>query len=146
MTTTDPASVVIRYVNAVRDGDPAVIRDSFAVDATWHYPGTLPLSGTWTGRDTIVDDFLGGMGSLLQPGSGVDVELTNVVAEGAQVVAEWTSRATARNGAAYHNHCLGVFTVREGKIASVHEYTDTQHVEHVLFADTAIGSPAVPQL
>ena len=134
MIVTDPKSIVVRYVNAVRDGDLTLIRDSFAEDATWHYPGSLPLSGTWTGRETIVDDFLGGMGSLLQPGSTVTVELTNVVAEGDQVVAEWTSQATASNGAAYRNHCLGIFIVKEGKIVSVREYADTQHVEHVLFA------------
>lgn len=42
------------------------------------------------------------------------------------------SRATARGGAAYNNRNPGVFTVRDGKIASVREYTDTQHVKHVL--------------
>jgi uncharacterized protein len=43
------------------------------------------------------------------------------------------SRATAGGGTAYHNRDPGVFTVRDGKIASVREHTDTQHVEHVLF-------------
>ena len=38
-----------------------------------------------------------------------------------------------RNGASYHNCSIGVFTVRDGQITSVREYTDTQHVEHVLF-------------
>ena len=56
-----------------------------------------------------------------------------MISEGPQVVAEWTSRATAGNGAAYHNRNIGVFTVRDGQITSVREYTDTQHVEHVLF-------------
>ena len=56
-----------------------------------------------------------------------------MVAEGDQVVAEWTSRATARNGGAYHNRNAGIFTVRDGKIVSVREYTDTQHAAQVLF-------------
>ena len=54
MATTDPAAVVTRYIHAVRDGDSGAIRDSFAEDAIWEYPGDLPLSGTWRGRDTIV--------------------------------------------------------------------------------------------
>jgi uncharacterized protein len=33
----------------------------------------------------------------------------------------------------YHNRNIAVLTVRDGKITSVREYTDTQHVEHVLF-------------
>ncbi len=126
----DPKTVVIRYVEAARDGMSAVIRDSFAEDATWEYPGDLPLSGTYRGIDAIVNEFLGGAAALMAP--GVVLELTNVVAEGDQVVAEWTSRATARNGKAYRNRNAGIFTVRDGKIVSVREYTDTQHVAQVL--------------
>jgi ketosteroid isomerase-like protein len=100
-----PAAAVTRYIDAVRDGDSSAIRECFAEDAIWDYPGDLPLSGTWRGRDSIVD----------------------------QVVAEWTSRATARGGAANHNRNVGIFTVRDGKIAAVREYTDTQHAAHVLF-------------
>ena len=46
-TTTGPAAVVVRYIDAVRDGDLDGVRGSFAPDATWEYPGDLPLSGTW---------------------------------------------------------------------------------------------------
>jgi hypothetical protein len=69
MITADPAAVVTRYIHAVRDGDRGAIRDSFAENATWDYPGDLPLSGIWRGRDTIVDDFLGSVGTALEPGS-----------------------------------------------------------------------------
>jgi ketosteroid isomerase-like protein len=98
MTSNDPKAVVVRYVEAARDGMSAVIRDSFAEDATWDYPGDLPLSGTYRGIDAIVNEFLAGAAALMAPGAGVVIKLTNVVAEGDQVVAEWTSRATARNG------------------------------------------------
>ncbi|MFB4307494.1 alpha/beta fold hydrolase [Actinomadura sp. GTD37] len=130
----DPALVVTRYVEAVADGDLDTITASFADDATWTYPGDLPLTGTWRGRDAIVGDFLGGAGRLFRPGGEPEVVLTNVIADGERVVAEWTSRGTARNGRAYDNACLGVFTVRDGRITSVREYTDTQHVERTLFA------------
>jgi hypothetical protein len=132
MTSNDPKTVVVRYVEAARDGMSAVIRDSFAEDAAWEYPGDLPLSGTYRGIDAIVNEFLGGAAALMAPGTGVILELTNVVAEGDQGVVEWTSRATARNGGAYRNRNAGIFTVRGGKIVSVREYTDTQHVVQVL--------------
>ena len=71
MIITDPAAAVTRYINAVRDGDSSAIRECFAEDAIWDYPGDLPLSGTWRGRDSIVDDFLGTVGPALEPGSTV---------------------------------------------------------------------------
>ncbi|WP_205446947.1 nuclear transport factor 2 family protein [Candidatus Frankia alpina] len=129
----DARAVVVRYVKAVRDGDAAMIRDSFAADAAWYYPGSLPISGEWRGRDRIVDDFLGGMAGRLQAGAPLLIELTDVIAEGPRVVATWTSRGTAANGEPYDNRCLGIFEVRDGRISSVREYADTDHVARVLF-------------
>jgi ketosteroid isomerase-like protein len=42
--------------------------------------------------------------------------------------------ARPSGAAAYLNHNIGVFSVRDGKIASVREYTDTQRAERILFA------------
>ncbi|WP_433466540.1 nuclear transport factor 2 family protein [Spirillospora sp. CA-128828] len=136
MTVIDPRAVVIRYVEAVRDGDADVVHDSFAADATWHYPGDLPISKVWHGRDTIINDFLGGMGPLIVSGT-MRIELTGTLAEGDQVVAEWTAKAKTIYGTAYDNRCLGIFTVHDGKITSVVEYTDTRHAAAALFPDHA---------
>jgi len=133
-TTPDAKAVVVRYVEAVRDGDLAVIRDSFAEDAVWIYPGNLSISGRWEGRDHIIDDFLGGMGTRLQEGAPLVIELTNVVAEGDQVVAEWSSTGTTAAGAIYDNRCSGTYTVRDGRIVEVREYADTHHVAQTLLA------------
>jgi uncharacterized protein len=130
---TDPKTVVIRYIEAARDGMSAVIRDSFAPDATWEYPGDLPLSGTYRGVDEIVGTFLGGAAALMAPGTRVTIELVGAIADGDQVAAEWTSRATSRTGNPYHNRNVGIFTVRDGKIISVREYTDTLHAARALF-------------
>lgn len=134
---SDPKAVVVRYVEAVRDGDAQAVFNSFAEDATWLYPGSLPISRLWSGRPAIINDFLGGMGRYLDTIAPIAIELLNAFADGDQVLAEWTSKATAANGATYDNRCAGVFTVRDGKIVSVVEYTDTQHVAATLFAESA---------
>jgi NADPH:quinone reductase-like Zn-dependent oxidoreductase/ketosteroid isomerase-like protein len=132
----DPKTVVTRYVEAVAAGDLPTIRASFAPDVVWTYPGDLPLSGDWKGRDMVVDEFLGAAaGNLFAPGTPVAIELMNVIADGEQVLAEWTAQATARAGGAYSNKCAGVFTVRDGLIVAVREYLDTDHARRVLFPD-----------
>jgi ketosteroid isomerase-like protein len=128
----DPKTVVSRYVEAVAGGDLPTIRASFAADATWNYLGTLPISRVWTGRDTIVDEFLGGVGALIRPGT-TEIALVSVHADGDRVFAEWTSDAVTVTGVEYHNRCLGIFTVADGRITSVVEYADTDHVARVLF-------------
>jgi ketosteroid isomerase-like protein len=72
----------------------------------------------------------GQSGTTLEPGSASALEVTNLLSVGDQIIAEWTSRATARGGATYHNRNIGIFTVRDGKIAAVREYTE--HTAQVL--------------
>jgi ketosteroid isomerase-like protein len=57
-----------------------------------------------------------------------------MVAEGDQVTLEWTSRARTAGGEPYENFCIGVFTVRDGRIVAVREYMDTQYAHRVAFA------------
>ena len=123
---TDPCTVLERYVAAVAERDMDTVRDLFAEDATWWLGGELPLSGTWRGRDAILGDFLGSIPRLYQPET-ISIEITSLIAEGDVVAMEWTSRALTTAGEAYENQCAGVFTVRDGKIAAVREYMDTQY-------------------
>jgi uncharacterized protein len=132
-TMIDSKQVVERYVAAVAAGDEQTIRDSFAEDATWWLGGDLPISGTWNGREAIMGDFLATAMAFYEPGS-VSLEVTGLLAEGDRVTLEWTSRARTATGAPYENFCIGVFTVRDGRIAAVREYMDTQYASRVAFA------------
>ncbi|MFJ9949496.1 nuclear transport factor 2 family protein [Kitasatospora sp. NPDC091207] len=137
MNQLAPRAVVERYVTAIATGDLPTAVASFAEDATWSYPGDLPLSRVWRGRAAIAEDFLGAVGTLFAPDGAPEVTLTGLLADGPQVVAEWTARGTAANGTAYDNQCLGVFTVENGLITAVREYLDTHHAARTLFAPTA---------
>ena len=144
--TTDSRTILDRYVAAVEDGDEGTIRGLFSEDASWTLAaGDLPLSGTWQGRESILQDFLAGAMSYYEPGS-VSLEITGMIAEGDQVVLQWTSRARTRDGRPYENDCIGVFTIREGRIQSVREYMDTLYAHDTAFAsarteDVGISAP-----
>ena len=97
---TDSKSVLRRYVAAVEAGDEDAIRELFAEDATWTLrAGGLPISGTWTGREAIIGEFLATAMAYYEPGS-VSLEITGMIAEGDRVVLQWTSRARTRDRAA----------------------------------------------
>jgi ketosteroid isomerase-like protein len=130
----DSKHVLRQYVAAVQDGDKEAIREMFAVDATWTiHAGQLPMSGTWAGRDSIIEEFLAEAMSHYEPGS-VSLEITGMIAEGDRVVLQWTSRARTREGRPYENGCIGVFTIREGRIQDVREYMDTLYASEVAFS------------
>lgn len=130
---TDSKSVLRTYVAAVQAGDEEAIREVFAEDATWTIQaGQLPISGTWSGRDAIIDEFLAAAMSRYAPGS-VSLEITGMIADGDQIVLQWTSRARTREGRPYENGCIGVFTIRDGRIQDVREYMDTLYASEVAF-------------
>jgi ketosteroid isomerase-like protein len=113
-----------RYVEALQHGGD--IATFFAEDASWTLAGRLPLSGRWEGRDAIMNDFFGQVRSLYQPGS-VRLEVTSLTAEGDRVALEWTSRARTADGEPYENQCAALFTLADGRIATVREYMDTDY-------------------
>ena len=128
----DSKAVLTRYVAAITAGDASTVRELFAEDATWRLDaGDLPISGTWEGRDRIRNDFIAAVMSHYEPGS-VRLEVTAMIAEGDQVVLQWTSRARTLDGRGYENGCIGVFAVRDGRIQAVREYMDTLYASHTL--------------
>ncbi|MFF0410832.1 nuclear transport factor 2 family protein [Kitasatospora sp. NPDC004745] len=134
MQQTDARTVVTAYVTLIAAGEREAAIALFAEDATWAYPGGLALSRVWRGKKEIFGDFLGQVGALFAPDGLPRITLTNVLADGPQAVAEWTTEGTAANGSAYRNRCLGVFTVEDGLITEVREYLDTHHVTQTLLA------------
>ncbi|MCE4948214.1 MULTISPECIES: nuclear transport factor 2 family protein [Streptomyces] len=137
MNSIGPKDVVQRYFAALAAGDQDAIRDSWAEDGSCWYGGDLPISGTWQGRDQVINGFLATAFAHLDPDREVGVRVTNVFGEGEQVLVEWDSWATGKTGRPYEQKNTAVFTVRGGRIADMREYADTQHWERALVADPA---------
>lgn len=134
MTITESTrTVVAGYVAALQRGDLAALRASFAPRATWTIRGDLPVAGTWTGAEEILDGFLAQVVATLDPEVAVSQTPHRILADGEYGVAEWTSHAQARNGTPYVNDYAVVFRVRDGLITEVREYCDTSYMKRVLF-------------
>ncbi|WP_405774802.1 nuclear transport factor 2 family protein [Streptomyces sp. NBC_00859] len=133
-TLTDRSkAVVLDYMRALTEGDFAALHGFFAADATWTLAGELPLSGTWTGPGEILGVFVPAMVDRMVPES-LEMEFEGLIGDGERVLAEWNTRGLAKSGGRYDQHCLAVFTIRDGRIASVREYFDTLHAHNVVFA------------
>jgi len=131
--TAASKKVVLDYMDALATGDFAALRAFFTPRTTWTLAGDLPVSRTWTGPDEILGEFVPAMVARLVPET-MEFEFEGVIAEGERVLAEWNTRALARSGGRYDQHCLAVFTVHDGRITSVREYFDTLHAHDIVFA------------
>ena len=124
---------LLNYVAALQRGDQDAIRDSFHEDATWLMPGDHPAAGTWVGRDAILGDFLGTVMTRFVPGT-LRFDVRSLTVEDDRAVLEWGVRASTVAGKDYDNSYMAVFVLRDGRIAHVREYADTQHIADVMFA------------
>lgn len=62
---------------------------------------------------------------------GLDMQIVSMIGERDDVAAEARSHATTKTGKVYQNEYFILFTIRDGKISKVREYTDLLHVLEV---------------
>jgi uncharacterized protein len=106
-------------------GDIQAILEMLADDVEWRIPGPsdeLQTAGTWRGREDIRRMFA----IVAEEAEFEQFEPREFVARGDQVVAlgRWRARYKP-TGRSYETEWAMVFTLREGKVARIREYSDT---------------------
>ena len=132
MATAENKAIVQTFFAAGNEGDLTRALALLAEDVTWTNIGTTRFSGTYEGKQAVVDDLLGTVFGRLQ--GGIRSTIDNVVAEGEFVVVQSRGQATTRNGEAYDNTYCHIFRLRNGRIVAVTEYLDTELATRVLGA------------
>jgi ketosteroid isomerase-like protein len=108
------------------DGVQALLTD----DISWRLPGTPELTPTAGLYDKKrLRRLMERMVSQLEHGLAFTV--LHLIAEGDSVAAEVESSGDLKNGRKYRQQYHMLFRLRDGRIALVHEYYDTQHAHDV---------------
>ncbi len=115
--------VVLDFYAAGERGDMDSCLALLADDVTWTNIGTTRFSGTYAGKQAVVEQLLGPLFGLLKEGIASTME--SLVAEGDVVVALTRGRAETHDGRPYNNSYCQVMRIRNGQIAAVREYFDT---------------------
>lgn len=123
MTTKTNKELIQSFFDAGNRGDMDHIVGLFADDIKWTTSGTTKFSGTFDGKQTLLDNLLGGLFSQLK--AGIFSEIENIVAEGEFVVAQTRGKAETTDGKNYDNNYCHIFKLQDGKIKEVTEYLDT---------------------
>ena len=114
---------------AVTAGDVAGFLARLADDVTWTFFGSHRFAGTIRGKDELLSKLFAPLGEILV--GGISVEIDTLTAEGDRVVMEARGAAQTKQGQPYNNQYCIVITVRDGKIAAVREYLDSELVTAV---------------
>jgi hypothetical protein len=136
--TSDPKSVVFKFLGHMATGDVAEIEKAgamFAEDAEFWIIGNLPMSGMVRGREAILEKRFRPGAKLTVPGSK-QLQIGKAITEGEYVAVEWKSQRKVVDGPDYHNEFFGLFQVRNGEIILLREYMDTLAVKESRWRET----------
>lgn len=111
-------------------GNGRPFMDALADDVRWTIIGSTPWSGTYEGKSSVVADLLIPLAHQLA-GANV-VSALRFIAEDDVVVVEGKNHSTTRAGLPYPNQYCWVMTMRDGRVAEITEYTDTQLIVEAL--------------
>lgn len=131
--------LVERYFAAVGAGDPEV-GALFSEDAVWVAPASSPVGRRHEGRPAVLALMASGVG-LYDASHPLEITPEAIAAEEDRVFVELTMRARTGQGEPYENHYVFVFTIRDGRIAEVHEHLDTLYAQRKLFDPVGQASP-----
>ena len=141
---SDPAAphpnlaLIDAYFAAVASGDPE-IGALFTDDVIWRTPQSSPMPGPWVGKAAVLEGMAGGV-DLYEAGT-LDIRPTARAASDEHVFVEMTMTAKTAKGSPYENHYVFVFTIRDGRIAEIHEHLDTHYAQRRLFDPVGQASP-----
>jgi ketosteroid isomerase-like protein len=136
MTTNDPLArnkaKVAAFFEDYSTGNVERIGAHLHDDARWWVAGSVPgISDTYTKAQML---------ALLEQVTGVykkgalQFTLSSMIAEGNRVAAEVESYAELHNGKVYNNLYHFLFEIEDGRIKSIKEYLDTQHMHDTFVA------------
>jgi len=111
------------------NGDGMAFFNLLAEDARWTVIGNCPISGTYIGRQQLVEDALKPQRAKLA-GPPTPTVL-RMLAEGDTVVIEWVGKATTKSGKPYNNSYCYVVQIENGKIIRGTAYLDTELVRSI---------------
>ncbi|MDE3820027.1 nuclear transport factor 2 family protein [Sinorhizobium meliloti] len=130
MSVEDNKRVVREFCDHFRKSNAEGLIDGMTDDATWWVngkPHLFPSSGTKT-KDEAAKMFRNMLSAYTD---GLDMRIVSIIGEGDIVAAETRSHAITKTGKVYENEYAFLFTIRDGKVAKVREYTDLLHVMEV---------------
>ena len=111
--------------NALNRHDLAKSVAGLAEDATWIFPGNIPISGETKGKKAIEAAFAKWMERFPKINFTVkEVFVSNIFALGAtnNIAAEWDSVDTNQEGKEFRNSGVTIIRLKGGKLVSMRDY------------------------
>ena len=107
-------------------GNPEPFLEHMADDIRWTIIGTTKFSGTFQGKQVVIDKLLTPL--MAQLAGPISLTADRFIAEDDYVVMQGHGTATTKTGKPYNNTYCMVWRLAQGKLQEMTEYLDTELV------------------
>jgi ketosteroid isomerase-like protein len=107
-------------------GNAPAFLNAMADDVRFTIMGTTKYSGTFNGKQELINKVLQPLTAQLEGGLTITPE--NFIAEGDFVAMQARGKSTTKSGKPYNNTYCQVFRIANGKVQELTEYLDTELV------------------
>ena len=135
-TTHDTAAnkrLVQSFFDELAQGNGRPFIEAMAEDFNWIIPGRATWSGEWRGKRAVREELLRPL--MARFATTYTNRALRMIAEDEHVVVECRGDVMTKTGKRYDNTYCYVFTLRDGQLAELTEYMDTE------LAAEALGPP-----
>jgi uncharacterized protein len=134
MSSSENKQLMQHIFGELAQGNSRPLVESMADDFQWTVAGNNRWSGTFKGRDAVLNQLLAPLRAQID--GRIKTVPLRFIAEDDFVVIEARGNNTTKSGTPYNNHYCFVARVSGGKLREITEYMDTELVTSVL------GDPA----
>lgn len=129
MTEENNKQIIRSFFDAGNRNDMDTVVALIADDVIWTGVGSTRLSGRFRGKAELNEKLFGPLfGSLKQ---GIHMTEEQMIAEGDRVVVQCSGKAETVGGKPYNNHYCWIIRIRDGQLAEVTEFADTELITSV---------------
>ena len=132
MSLTRNKQLIHAFYAAANSGDMDSCFELLADNVQWTNIGSTKFSGTYSGKDNLIENLLGPVFGGLK--EGIFSTIDNIVAEDEFVVVQLRGTAETKDGRPYNNTYCHVFKIENEMIVEVTEYFDTELTSSVFGA------------
>jgi ketosteroid isomerase-like protein len=130
MSAADNKKLIETIFAAIAAGDRTPFVESLADDVTMRITGQYSWSQTFRGKEALLRDLYGYLGTLLADGRRTIAH--RFIADGDHVVMEGVGEMRTKAGVPYNNDYCLIYRLKDGKIVEIREYCDSALTEKVL--------------
>ncbi|MDR3720199.1 MAG: nuclear transport factor 2 family protein [Candidatus Acidoferrales bacterium] len=120
--------IVRHFFDTLSSADLEKLRPLLHEDAVWGTMATgIQSAGDKHGRKEIIDDFLGPIRGIFEPGDP-KVLIQNLVLQGPYAAVEAKGLGKFKNGKDYNNRYAFFLEIKDDKVIALREYMDSYYV------------------